>query len=202
MERVGDRKVVEVMKRDVARLDAGASIAEALELFEELHIGGAPVVDSVGDVVGVLSASDLVQRATARNEEQRAGAGARSGGGYAWAREEEDEEPTFDLDGPRIAGDESVADWMTRELISVAPDATLREAAEAMTVHSVHRVLVLHGRKLEGIVTSTDIVRAVAEQGKAKGPVRRATGSASAKPTTSGRHAARGKPARDATARR
>lgn len=181
MEQVGDLRVQDVMKRDVARLDAGASVAEALELFEELHIGGAPVVDSVGDVVGVLSASDLVQRATARNEDERAGAGGRNGGGFAWATEEEDEEVVLDTEGPRIPGTETVADWMTREVVSIASDATLRQAAETMTRHSVHRVLVLRGKKLEGIVTSTDIVRAVAEHGGAKGVVRPAARSQAAK---------------------
>lgn len=57
---VGDLMAVEPI---VVRADA--SLSEAVHLMESHHISGLPVVDHAGDVVGVISQTDLVHaRAT------------------------------------------------------------------------------------------------------------------------------------------
>ncbi len=52
---------------------------------------------------------------------------------------------------------------MTRELIAVASDQPVREVAQTMVSRGVHRVLVTAGRRLLGIVTTLDLVRAIAD---------------------------------------
>ena len=56
----------------------------------------------------------------------------------------------------------SVGDVMSRNLLTVAPEATLVEAASAMTGRSVGAALVVAGERLVGILTERDILRAVA----------------------------------------
>jgi CBS domain-containing protein len=56
----------------------------------------------------------------------------------------------------------SVGDVMSRNLLTVAPEATLVEAASAMTGRSVGAALVVAGDRLVGILTERDILRAVA----------------------------------------
>ncbi len=57
-----------------------------------------------------------------------------------------------------------VSDVMTRDIEVIAPDATLREAAQKMTVLDVGPLPVSDGRRLLGMVTDRDItVRAIAE---------------------------------------
>jgi CBS domain-containing protein len=56
-----------------------------------------------------------------------------------------------------LAGDEdpagqSVSEFMSTELVAVAPDATLTDAAELMAEHEVHHLLVRDGERLEGMV--------------------------------------------------
>jgi CBS domain-containing protein len=45
-----------------------------------------------------------------------------------------------------------VADFMSTELVAVAPDATLSDAADLMAEHEVHHLLVRDGDRLEGMV--------------------------------------------------
>ena len=53
---------------------------------------------------------------------------------------------------------------MTLRLISIAPDADVHEAASLLLYDSVHRLLVIEGDRLHGVVSGSDIVRAVAQR--------------------------------------
>ena len=50
-----------LMRTQVLKLSPNMPIARAHELFEDHKISGAPVVDSSGRVLGVLSASDITR---------------------------------------------------------------------------------------------------------------------------------------------
>jgi CBS domain-containing protein len=52
---------------------------------------------------------------------------------------------------------------MSRDLLRVAPDATVAEAARAMTTRHVGAVLVFDGERLAGILTERDVLQAVAK---------------------------------------
>jgi CBS domain-containing protein len=52
---------------------------------------------------------------------------------------------------------------MTREVISQPSETSVREAARYLLDVGIHRVLVIDNGQLQGIVTTTDIVRAVAD---------------------------------------
>ncbi|MCI0484542.1 MAG: CBS domain-containing protein [candidate division NC10 bacterium] len=58
-----------------------------------------------------------------------------------------------------------VQDVMTQALITVPPDCPLRDAAALMMEKGIRRVLVRRGREIVGIVSDTDIFRAVEESG-------------------------------------
>jgi CBS domain-containing protein len=57
----------------------------------------------------------------------------------------------------------TVNDVMTRDVLSRSSNTTVKEAARYMLEADVHRLLVIDDGDLKGIVTTTDIVRAVAE---------------------------------------
>ena len=52
---------------------------------------------------------------------------------------------------------------MTTEIISVGADATLKEAGDKMLKHHIHRLLVLDGNRVLGIVSTLDLIRAYQE---------------------------------------
>jgi CBS domain-containing protein len=59
-----------------------------------------------------------------------------------------------------------IADVMTRDLPTVAPESTVREAARCMTQTGIKALPVCeNGRRLVGIITDWDVARATAEEG-------------------------------------
>jgi CBS domain-containing protein len=65
-----------------------------------------------------------------------------------------------------------IADVMTRDLPTVAPQSTVREAARCMTNSGVKALPVCEdGRRLVGIITDWDVARAVAEGDTAEQPL-------------------------------
>ena len=58
-----------------------------------------------------------------------------------------------------------VEDAMIRDFVAVAPDAAVEKIARTLVDRGIHRVLVVEGGRLLGIVSSLDLVRLVAEGG-------------------------------------
>ena len=54
-----DRKVSDIMTRDVVTIEAGGTVHEALALMGENRVSAIPVIDRKGRCVGILSATDL-----------------------------------------------------------------------------------------------------------------------------------------------
>lgn len=158
--------VRDVMKTNVVRLDSSTPVTEAIETLQDAGIRGAPVVDPSGEVVGVVSVADLIEAQRAQDE-----LGAQRREYYlADPLEEAFDEDPDDFRSKRDYSPEAlqsgtVAEWMNAKVLSIEPGATLRRACSLMAEHRVHRLLVLEGKHLEGILTSFDVVTCVAERG-------------------------------------
>jgi len=64
----------------------------------------------------------------------------------------------------RASPDVRVTEVMTKTLITVDPDTSLREAARIMSANKIRRLPVLKNNRLVGIVVSTDFVRNVGKK--------------------------------------
>ncbi|MGH2628168.1 MAG: CBS domain-containing protein, partial [Anaerolineales bacterium] len=62
----------------------------------------------------------------------------------------------------RVVTYTQVGDIMSRTPKTIAPDAEVKLAAQEMLYLDVHRLLVVEGGALVGIISQSDIVRAVA----------------------------------------
>jgi len=158
----------DIMKTNVLKLDPQASLEDAVRTLSDLQISGAPVVDRTGRLVGVLSARDIAQPENVRDQLL-----ATRRGGYELAESSSDDDGSFDEDvvfsmedySPEVLRTGSVADMMTAEAITVAPDASLRSMCKLMSSEGIHRLIVVEHDRVVGIVTTLDVVRAVAEAG-------------------------------------
>ena len=146
------RPVRAVMQREVVTLRAETSARDAERMFAEHRISGAPVVDDAGRVLGVLSQSDL-----ARLEAQRPSAASTG----AFFSDVDDYRELAAL--PAAQSLVRVDTLMRRDVLSIEPDAPLQEAARRMREHRVHRLLVVEGGELRGVVSAFDLLVAVAE---------------------------------------
>lgn len=61
------RTVAEIMNRDVKSVAENASMVEVMAFFEQRGYGGAPVIDENGQVLGMISKTDIAVRRSKDN---------------------------------------------------------------------------------------------------------------------------------------
>jgi CBS domain-containing protein len=137
-------KLKDIMTRDVVSATPDMTIRDAMQLLSERHLSGAPVVDG-GKVVGVFSASDLLGFLADLNDTTPS---------LTFRRRKARTTPLEDV---------TVDEVMTRKIQSLPPDCSVEKAAALMGSKQIHRVLVMQGDVLYGIVTTSDVAKAVAE---------------------------------------
>ncbi len=177
-------RVRDVMTTEVVTVSPDQSLRDVIGLLDHRHIGGAPVV-SGRQVLGVITASDVLawEAVTPGVPAEQAAQldwelesppevveGEEAPGAYFsdwWADAGGDVAERFQVTrAPEwdLLGEHTVSEAMTTSLCTIGPDVELAEAARHMLQAGVHRLLVTENSTLLGIVTTSDIVRAVAER--------------------------------------
>jgi CBS domain-containing protein len=137
-------KLKDIMTRDVVSAGPDMTIRDAMELLSERHISGAPVIDG-GKVVGIFSSSDLLALLADLNDTTPS---------LTFRRRKSRTTPLEDV---------TVDEVMTRKVQSLPPDCSIEEAAQVMMKKQIHRILVMEGDTVLGIVSTSDVAKAVAE---------------------------------------
>ena len=128
-------KVAELMQKDVKAVRPDASVAEVIASLADAHVSGVPVVDGHGQMLGVISSTDvLVHEAEADDAKART----------------------------TLLESTLAQDIMTPRPLTIDPQADVRDAAREMLYAEVHRLFVVSGNRLVGVISSSDVVRAVA----------------------------------------
>jgi CBS domain-containing protein len=142
-------RVADFMTCRVITITPDTTLLAAAKLMLEHRVGGLPVLDASGRIIGVFSESDLLR-------EERQGED-----GSPWLKMivGPDGEPTAP---PRLDA-LKVSDFMTLRPITLAPDASIAEACRLLHGHRLRRLPVVDGDKLVGMIARADLVRAVAE---------------------------------------
>ncbi|MCH9673016.1 MAG: CBS domain-containing protein [Gammaproteobacteria bacterium] len=151
----------EVMHHGVLTVRPDASLDDLERVLLESGVSGCPVLS--GDrVVGVVTLMDIVASGARAHEEtsplsdyfsakEAPSAANDAQGGNQWARP------------PRKGSfTKQVKDVMSTHVVSVAPHASIELVAKTMAQRHVHRVLVISGQELRGIISSFDIVKLLA----------------------------------------
>lgn len=176
--------VKHIMTPDLVTVTPELSLRNLVELLAREHISGAPVV-SGGRVVGVVSADDVLSFLSSEpvvpTEREMDLVGEEMPLAGEW--QEGDEAPgTFFLDiwadaGADVAerlsrvespewdllGEHTVSEAMSRRVLRIGPHESVAAAARVMEKAGVHRLLVMEGEALIGLVSTSDIMQAVAE---------------------------------------
>jgi CBS domain-containing protein len=153
-----ERKAKDVMTTDPVCVRPSTTIRELARVFEENEISGAPVVDQIGTVIGIVSKTDLIRRCSE---------------GAA------DIPPAylFEILSEQGHGDEHeisevipepllcVQDLMTADPVMVSPEESAVKIAREMFERRIHRVVVVDEEKLPvGMITSLDLLGALSHQ--------------------------------------
>lgn len=146
------RRVYELMNPDVVCARPGMTAGEVARLLAERRVGGAPVVNERGRILGIVTQSDL-----ARYLSQRV-ALEQTGSFYS------DLEEYQDLGHLRADRSRTpVEDLMQRRVYKVDRDASVAMAANIMRERRVHRLLVTDRGLLVGVISALDLLRVVEE---------------------------------------
>lgn len=128
-------RVSELMQKDVKTVDPEAAVNDAVVSLTDSHISALAVVDGLGHMVGVISSTDIL---TSEAEAQDA------------------------VEREALFEQMMVRDIMTPRPLTVSPEADVREAAQQMLYADIHRLFVVNGERVVGVISTTDIMRAVA----------------------------------------
>lgn len=142
----------DLMTHDVVRIPKEMSLRSAAHTLARHNITGAPVVDSRGRCVGVISATDFLR----------------------WAEDDQPETPKLSPSSTCVCSDWQVVDleeiptdavstYMTPDPVMVEPAASVVRLAQQMLDAHIHRVIVVDKQSRPvGVVSSLDILAAVA----------------------------------------
>lgn len=111
-------------------IEVGATLDEVADVFAQNGISGAPVVDGMGEMVGVISQTDLVRAAASASAHHHTFEGVTAG------------------------------QVMTHQPVTARPDLPLADAVRRIEEHGVHRLVIVgdDGRTPIGIVSISDLL--------------------------------------------
>lgn len=128
-------RVADIMQTNLETIGADDTVANAVEILADKHISGLPVVSTRGQLIGVISTTDVLQLLAEAQDPERRG---------------------------EILEGTPVREIMTAKPVTVGPDEDIREAARQMLYGEIHRLFVEFDGNLVGVLTQSDIVGAVA----------------------------------------
>ena len=127
--------VEEVMSTDVFTLGRNDNLSVADDLMKQQRIRHIPVVNSDGDVCGILTQRDLFRGILLKSL------------GYGTRAEQ------------RILDSLSIKDAMHEEVLTISPDSALSDAATLMLSKKVGCLPVVDGERLVGMISEADFVK-------------------------------------------
>jgi CBS-domain-containing membrane protein len=155
---MADLQVRGVMTTTVVTVEASSTLHDATVTFAINGISGAPVVDDRGNLVGVLSETDILAFVKTLQEEIHRKEPATSFLSVPFEDILKDEKLASiykDISGKKVK------DIMTKDVLVMSPDTSVMEAIDMMIKMDVNRVPVVDHGKIVGIVTKGDIIWAL-----------------------------------------
>lgn len=169
--------VHDMMRRDVVTVPDTMSVAALATLLSDLEISGAPVLDASDKVVGVVSQTDVVRAVAERCGSETVGAASPVSNLELESANGEGEVSSFfhrtngelhrALGALALLPDSPLASMKTADIMmparfTVRATTSLGSLARYLITAKVHRALVMEDDELLGIVTTFDVLHAIA----------------------------------------
>ena len=149
--------VADIMDAEPVTVSEDASVEEVVRLLKRHELPGVPVVNEGGRCVGIVTEADLV--IADEEGDLHIPHYVELFGGVVFL------EPLRRFEERlRKAIASGVQDMMTRDPVTVAPDATVREAGRIIAEEGHNRLPVVEHGRLVGLVTRIDVLQALARE--------------------------------------
>ena len=143
-------KAVDVMVRDVITIGPEDTVADAAKLIAQNDVSALPVVDDDGELVGVISEGDLMNREEIGTEVH-----------HPWWIEAVTPAATLATEFAKAHG-KKVEEVMSEDVITATEDTPLAEIASLLERNRIKRIPIVKDGKLVGIVSRSNLVQALA----------------------------------------
>jgi len=127
------------MSHPVITINADSSMQEALDLMRKEHISQLPVVNKRGQLVGIVTETDLAKASPSQATTLSA------------------------YEVRELVGKLKVEKIMTTEVVTVTDDTPIEEAARIMVDCAFNGLPVMREGKLVGLITETDLFKILLE---------------------------------------
>lgn len=143
-------KARDVMTTTVISIEPAMPVKDIAALMSQKQISGVPVVATDGRVIGIVSQGDLLHRHELGTEPRR-----------RWWLKAFIDPDSLAREFIKTHGVKA-ADVMSRTVTSVGPDTDLADVAAILDSRKIKRVPVLADGRIVGLITRTDLVKALA----------------------------------------
>lgn len=153
--------VEQLATRDINTTYQDAPLAVGMRELFYANVPYAVVLDEAGDPTGMLTEVDILDVARVVEEEER------TGNSFA------DQDNDWMWEGIKGVGsrsmtvrnvelpDDSVADLMTADLVTVSKSKSVKETAQRMITHDIEQIPLVIGDQLVGVVRDMDLLEAL-----------------------------------------
>ena len=146
----------DVMTKDVITVKKETTIRELAELFARHRISSAPVVDESGDMIGIVTETDLIEQNKSLHIPTVISL-------FDWVIYLESDKK-FERELKKMTG-QTVADIYTPSVKTVTNFTPISDVADIMSSGKIHAIPVLEGKKVIGIVARIDLIRTMIKRG-------------------------------------
>lgn len=143
-------KVRDIMTADVVSVQRETTIRDLAELFTTRRVGSVPVVDQNGNLIGIVTESDLIEQDKSLHIPTVISL-------FDWVLYLESDKK-FEKELQKMTG-QTVGDIYVETVETVTPDTPVNDVADIMSSKKLHAVPVVDGRRLVGIVSRIDLIR-------------------------------------------
>ena len=151
----------DLMNPEVITVRDQMTVRELASFLTDQEISGAPVEDENGSLIGVVSVTDIVRAASSGGDRLMNGHDREA---HFYTRGWEEEISADELESLHLENDELlVGEIMTPSVFAVEADAPINTVAQSMMDSHLHRLLVVRGEKVVGIVSTSDMLALLAE---------------------------------------
>lgn len=152
--------ISEIMVKNVLTLSGDETIKDVVEKFAKKKISGAPVLNSDGQLIGILSEKDILNALEVKCKRLQMIYPSLSMVSVSFVEcfdDKEVAEAFTEIANTRVSA------LMKKDIITLDDAETMSRAVDLMNTKSINRIPVVSRGKLVGIITRKDIIKGLAQ---------------------------------------
>ncbi len=145
-------KVKDIMTKEVVTVTTETTVMELARIFAEKHISSIPVVDSSGNLAGIVTETDLVEQDKSLHIPTVISI-------FDWVIYLESDRK-FEKELKKMTG-KTVGDIYSKDVATVTPESSIAAVADIMSSRRINALPVVEGLRVAGIVARIDLIRSM-----------------------------------------